>query len=109
MPRLAMRGGMIVVVIMPTMMVVMIVPVIMAVIVTAAAFIAMLVMMMRLGIDQRRRELAFERNRHLARAVLVLDQQRHDFSAEAEIIDRTEIMPPQATLPVEKQNRRRAL
>ena len=117
MPRLAMRGGMIVVVIMPMMMVVMIVPVvvpvvvpmIMAVIVAAAAFIAMLVMMMRLGIDQRRRELAFERNRHLARAVLVLDQQRHDFGTETEIIDRTEIMPAQATLPVEKQNRRRTL
>ena len=72
----------------------MIVPVIMAVIVTAAAFIAMLVMMMRLGSTSA--AASFVRAQSTSRrAAPVLDQPRHDFSAEAEIIDRTEIMPPQ--------------
>ncbi len=65
---------MVMIVIVAVMIMCVVVPMVMTVIMPAAAFIAMLVMMMRFGVDERCRELALERNRHLARRILVLDQ-----------------------------------
>lgn len=81
----------------------MFVPMIVTVIMAAAACVAMLVMVMRFGIDERGAELALDRDRHFAWAILVLDQKTHHLSPETHIIDRAEIMPPQPALAVENQ------
>ncbi len=82
----------------------------MAVIVTmvmpAAATIAMMVMLVRIG--QHGREPALERNRLLARRVARFDGERHHLGTKTQVVHLAEVVPPQASLPVEHEHRRRA-
>ena len=61
------------------------------------------------GIDQRHVQLTLDDERHLARAVLVFHQQRHDLGPDAQIVDAAQIVTAQAALAIEDQHRRRAL
>lgn len=105
MPRLAV-SCMVVAVIVP-LLIGVVMGVTMRMVVAAAARVAVRMVVVR--IEQRRSELALERNRHVARAIFIFDQQRHNLRADAQIIDRTKIMPAQAALTIEQQNRWRAL
>lgn len=67
--------------------------VIMAMIMSAAAILAMIVFML-MGISQGSVKLRFDRNRHVARAVLVLHQKTHNFGSQTQIIDSAEIVTP---------------
>ena len=93
-----------------TMVMSAIVRVIGAVIMAAAAVFAVrvIVSMVRVGIDQCRVQLALDRNRGLARGTGVLDRQRHDLGGEPHILDVPEVVPAQAPLAIEQQQRRRA-
>ena len=88
---------MIVTMIMPLVvvvsMIVMMMPVVVAMIVTASAFVTVLMMVMSFRIDQGGRQLALEPDRHVARAVLVLDHQSHHFGTQTEIVDGAQVMP----------------
>ena len=74
-----------------------------------AAAAAARVVVMRIGIDKRRGQSAFERDRLLTRGITGFDGQRHHLGAEPDIVHLAEIVPAQAALAVENEQRRRAL
>ncbi len=90
------------------MAVVMRVAMIMRVVVTTAATVAV-IMIVVLGIDQRRGQPALERDGLLTRGIAAFDGERHHLGAETQIVHLAEIMPAQAPLAVEYEHSRRAL
>src|SRR5262245_54001517 len=81
----------------------------MCVVVATAAVVAvlvvMVVMMMRVRIDQRRVQLALDCHRGLSCRTDVLDRQRHHLGGEPHVLDMPEVVPAQAPLAVEDQQR----
>ena len=87
-----------------------IVPMVVMMIMSAAtAAAAPLGVRMRIGIDKRRSQTPLHRHRLLNRRVGRFHAKRHHFRRQPDIVDAAEIMPPQTSLPVEDQRRRRAL
>lgn len=103
MPAAAAAFSVMVVIVPVVMTVIMIVGMIMS----APASIAMVMMLVRIG--ENSRQPALERDRLLARRIPRFDGERHHFCADAKIVHLPEVMPTKPSLPVENENRRRAL
>lgn len=97
-----------VVVVMMSISMIVIVVSPMAVTTTTTAAMVMLVLVL-VGIDQDGSEAPLQRNRLLARRIARLDRQRHHLGGDADVIHLSQVMPAQAPLAVEDQQRRRSL